>query len=115
MKPERGRQLWGALHTYAYLYPAVATAEDARAARAWLAEFSRALRPGGCSCHQEWEDLVAAVPPPLGGAGEFYWWTVAAHDFVNWRLGKPLHAPEWSLQHPFLSPAGAVMTAAATG
>jgi hypothetical protein len=104
MTPERGRQLWDALHLYAWSYPEVATAEDQQAARGWLAEFAQALRPAGCSCATEWEAMVRLVPVPLGGRAEFYWWTVAAHDRVNARLGKHLVAPAWSREHPLLKP-----------
>lgn len=99
MRAELGRALWAELHTYAWAFPAQPSAGDLRGARAWLAEFTARL-PFGCACRREWSTMVAAVPPPLHSGTAFYWWTVAAHDAVNQRLGKPLSAPAYSLAHP---------------
>lgn len=108
MAPAQGRALWMELHGYAWSYPEVATAADQRAARAWLADFARRL-PFGCVCRREWLAMTEAVPPPVGGRAELYWWTVAAHDAVNHRLGKPLAAPAWSLAHPLMTALGVAL------
>lgn len=103
MKPaDLGRQLWSELHAFAWEYPREATAEDQRRAREWLAEWARRVPNFGCGCRRKWLAMVAICPPPLDGAETLYWWTVAAHDRVNRELGKPLAAPEWSLQHALL-------------
>lgn len=98
-----GPQLWFELHDYAWRYPCEATAADQRQARAWLATFAQRLPSYGCRCRAKWQQLMTLCPPPLGGRAAFYWWTVAIHDRVNFQLGKPLHAAEWSLQHPLFS------------
>lgn len=104
MTPELGQRLWRELHTFAWLYPDQPGADVQRAARAWLADFSRRL-PYGCSCRREWDTMVGLVPPPLTSRAELYWWTVAAHDVINAKLRKPLAAPEWSMAHPLMEEA----------
>src|SRR5262245_655656 len=99
---ERGRLLWQELHEYAWLYPGEATAEVQREAGEWLAWWAARVPSFGCSCRREWERILRICVPPLDQGDGFYWWTVAAHDRVNRRLGKVLAAPAWSLQHPLL-------------
>lgn len=77
------------------------SADDQKAAQAWLADFARRVRASsaGCTCNDEWEAMTHICAPPLSSRIDFYWWTVAAHDWINRRLGRPLAAPEWSLAH----------------
>lgn len=56
--------------------------------REWLDAFTARVPCGDCRRH--WIELVKMIPPPLGDA---YEWSVAIHNAVNRRLGKP----EWPL------------------
>lgn len=63
--------------------------------QAWLAEFSgrvaeASAASGGCWCAPEWASLMAAHPPALETAEALWGWTVAQHNRVNQRLGKPV-------------------------
>lgn len=99
-----GRLMWAELHGYARRYPAQASADTQRAARAWLATWARRVPDATtCRCQTKWGRLVSACPPPLSGRREFYWWTIAMHDAINQALGRPLWVPEWSFGHPALS------------
>jgi mitochondrial FAD-linked sulfhydryl oxidase len=99
---EEGRARWLELHTYAFDYPDYPTAMDLQQARRWLAHFSRRIPSFGCSCADHWQLMLSVCEPDLTNKETFYWWTVAAHDSVNRKLGKPLHFSEWSLSHPLL-------------
>lgn len=100
---EHGRTLWTALHTMAWHYPSEPTAEDVRTTRKWLAEFAQSIPNYGCKCKDAWDKLNKALPPPIeSGRGALYWWTVAIHDAINKKLGKPLHAPDYTQHHPAL-------------
>ena len=94
---------WVELHTFAWEYPREPGAQDQQAAREWLATWAQRVPSFGCPCRRAWDLMTQTCPPPLSGRDEFYWWTVAAHDCVNRKLGRPLAAPEWSLQHPLLT------------
>lgn len=105
MNPHTGRQLWTDLHEYAWCYPEQPTGQQMAEASVWLAEFARRVRDasaGTCWCADKWRKIVERCPPPLTSRADLYWWTVAAHDSVNRRLGRPLAAPGWSLQHTLL-------------
>jgi hypothetical protein len=106
MNPHTGRLLWNELHAYAWHYPEYPTAEDQRLAREWLADYTRRVgeaSAGKCPCRRHWEKLLRRCAPSLDSRAAFYWWTVAAHDAINRRLSKPLHAPQWSPTHPLLA------------
>jgi hypothetical protein len=107
MTAEQGRRFWDELHLFAWTYPEVAAGAEQEMALAWLAEFARRLREAAgrtCPCADEWDFMVAAVPPPLQGWQEFFMWTVAAHDRVNVRLGKRMLNPAWSTRHLLFRP-----------
>jgi hypothetical protein len=53
----------------------------------WLEEFARRLPCGECRAH--WSKLLAELPPELASREKYFAWTVAAHNAVNRRLGKP--------------------------
>lgn len=100
MNPKTGQALWIALHAHAWNLPAHPSAGLQRAAREWLATWARGLPQGGCPCSSAWRIMVDHCPPPLASRDDYYWWTVAAHDRVNHKLGKPLMAAAWSTAHP---------------
>lgn len=83
-----GPRLWAALHRRALAVPP-GTSDNA-----WLAGF-REILPCG-DCRQHWDGMVAATPPPA--APDLFAWTVARHNEVNRRLGKPEMALEAALQ-----------------
>lgn len=97
-----GPQLWEAIHRHAWQHPREATAEQQRQAREWLAGWAGRIPRYGCDCRSEWRQILRLCPPPLHNGPAYYWWTVAAHDRINRRLGKPLAAPDWSRHHPLL-------------
>ena len=68
----RGPRLWQKLHTTKH------------ADAAWLAGFSAGIPCG--ECHAHWRALLADTPPDYGN---WFAWTVGAHNAVNRRLGKP--------------------------
>lgn len=51
---------------------------------AWLAAFRKRLPCSGC--RQHWDAMVKAAPPNWNA---YFAWTVARHNEVNARLGKP--------------------------
>lgn len=51
----------------------------------WLADFNKSLPCGVCGSH--WLEYLKANPPDFGDG--WFAWTVAAHNAVNRRLGKP--------------------------
>ncbi len=55
----------------------------------WLDDFSSRVPCATCRAH--WTDWVTANPPDFGGG--WYLWTIAAHNAVNERLGKPQFVP----------------------
>lgn len=98
MPPASGHALWHLLHSYAHaLPPGPLSTEAAAHARAWLRAFDEAVEAasaGTCACTQHWAALCMARPPDLRSRETFYWWTVAIHDDVNARLGKPKYATQ---------------------
>lgn len=77
-------RLWAELHAR----PGQWTGADVE--RAWLERFVGRVPCGDCRAH--WKAYTTANPPDLSGPQAYYGWTVAAHNAVNRRLGKP----EWS-------------------
>ncbi len=94
MNPEQGRQLWAELHDYAAAYSG-----DQPAAHAWLTAWADRIPLIGCPCVQEWKQLIQRCPPDLSHRATFHAWTVAAHDYINHRLHKPLFSQVSSPQH----------------
>lgn len=78
-----GPKMWAELHAR----PAAYTG-DAAIEREWLESFAERIACGECKTH--WRAMTAATPPDLASAGAYYQWTVAAHNTVNVRLGKPV-------------------------
>lgn len=79
-----GPKLWTELHRHALSLPG---APIEKTLRLWLDDFARRLPCGDCRSH--WKKMVKATPPDLSGAAAFFAWTVARHNEVNARLGKP--------------------------
>jgi hypothetical protein len=73
---------WGQLHTHALR-------RGPRRLARWLRGYRRRIPCGACVEHDDrW---TAANPPPLDGdTAAVFVWTVARHNAVNERLGKPL-------------------------
>lgn len=104
MKPATGRAFWAELHGFAEAHAEVAAPEDVTRAQAWLGDFAvrlRAVAGATCPCADEWDAMVATVPPALGGREAFLKWTWAAHDRVNKKLGRALWYKRSAL-HPLL-------------
>lgn len=89
-----GPMLWAALHGRAL---AQGTGE---ADAVWLAGFRQILPCG--ECRQHWDRMLAATAPIWG---EYFAWTVARHNEVNRRLGKPEMGLEAALQRWSARPA----------
>ena len=83
-----GPPLWAELH-------ARPETCDLATEPAWLAAFARRVPCGDCRPH--WLSLVRDTPPDLTSRQAYHAWSVAAHNAVNARLGRPAWA----------SPAGA--------
>lgn len=90
-----GPRMWAELHARARQY-----AGDADAERDWLVKFTKRI---GCGhCQQDWEALQIATPPDLSCADAYYAWTIAAHNSVNRKLGKPEWTPPTARTPPEL-------------
>ena len=48
----------------------------------------------GCACKEHWAGVVKTNPPKFGPNGEYFAWTVSAHNQVNQRLNKPTYTVE---------------------
>jgi hypothetical protein len=80
-----GRKKWAEMHARAMAWnPA---AGDAAAEAAYLARAADGL--AGCQCSPHWRAYLKSHPPDLSSAESYFAWTVAAHNAVNARLGKP--------------------------
>ena len=62
----------------------------------FLKDFSNKIPryTSGCKCKEHWTNWTKNNPPIYGSKGEFFAWTVAAHNSVNQRLGKPSYTVE---------------------
>jgi Erv1 / Alr family len=78
----RGPALWADLHRWAL------TADlNPGAPGQWLDRFAARVPCGDCRRH--WLEITAASPPALESHQALFAWTVARHNDVNRRLGKP--------------------------
>ncbi|MBL9115504.1 MAG: ERV1/ALR-related protein [Verrucomicrobiaceae bacterium] len=100
-----GRILWDTLHSFCAAYPDRPTDDTETMATMFFLNFRDKLMHlsgSNCPCRTVFRKLIQIHPPPLKAhGGALYTWSVALHDFVNLKLGKPLHAP--GLEHPILS------------
>lgn len=93
-----GRELWQRLHAHADSYDPSKRLETLN----WLASWGREVEAASdkCrSCFTKWQRLCERHPPDLGSREDFQRWTIAAHDWINRELGKPMHDNATSLQH----------------
>lgn len=51
----------------------------------WLALFGARIS-GGCDCRKNWKKELLMLPPDFKN---YFFWSVAIHNMVNVRLGKP--------------------------
>ena len=81
--------LWKQLHTHALKN----TGKDETT---FLVNFSMKIPrfTTGCKCKEHWAKWVKANPPKYGPNGEFFEWSVSAHNEINKRLGKPTYTVE---------------------
>lgn len=75
-----GPKLWGQLHCWA-------TSGDISRPLLWLAKFTERLGCGRCT--DDWKQWLLDHPPDIESRDSLFRWTVAAHNAVNARLGKP--------------------------
>ena len=75
--------LWKELHKHAL-------ANKGQDETAYLTEFSKKVPrfTTGCRCNEHWVKWVKQNPPKYGPNGEFFAWTIKAHNAVSERLGK---------------------------
>lgn len=83
----KGPQLWATLHKWAL-------AAELTTALRWLVEFEWRI---GCNdCRLHWSRWVAEHPPDVSSRVALFAWTVAAHNAVSRRLGKPEMDVRWA-------------------
>lgn len=77
-------QLWKDLHMNAINYTGTNNYR-------FLTNFGRRIPryTTGCSCKEFWNKWKKDNPPTYGPNGEYFAWTVKAHNAVNKKLGKP--------------------------
>lgn len=78
-----GPPAWRRLHRWA-----LDSAPDVAAREKWLSHFAASLPV--CDCKSHWREMLARTPAPLAGdVAMLFAWTVARHNEVNVRKGKP--------------------------
>ena len=80
--PVRGDLLWQELHLRALAWDG--GGDDSP----WLDAFTQKLPCGHCRAH--WLAMMQRTPPDFSTAYNYFAWTVARHDEVNAKLGKPV-------------------------
>lgn len=70
------RQLWAELHLKQDATPE------------WFSEWLARVPNFGCGCRDSFAAYLLTNPPRYD---DWYAWTCEAHDWVNAKLGKPLH------------------------
>lgn len=81
-----GPEKWRELHLHAAALVRDGALNEANE-RNWLQYFSRSI---GClDCRLNWQTELGKLPPDYSSPAAFFAWTVAAHNAVNDRLGKP--------------------------
>lgn len=87
-----GPKLWKLLHTHAALLISQGGQLDEMTERRFLEGFRQLIRCDDCRIH--WNMELGKLPPVLTNPTAFFYWTVAIHNAVNNRLGKPLMSNE---------------------
>ena len=52
----------------------------------WIADYTKRII-GTCQCRKQWDQDIAKLPPDFS---RYFEWTVAIHNAVNARIGKPI-------------------------
>ena len=85
-----GRKLWKDLHAKAASLPGQLAEDQVEKLESWLSAWEEGIPSwGGCACKRHWLEVKARIPADFSSGGAFLQWTVAAHNAVNLRLGKP--------------------------
>jgi hypothetical protein len=92
MDARKGQELWKRLHDFAQANESSPQAQESFFVD-WFLEVEAAI--GCASCYRKLFRFVKFWPPDFGG--NFYFWTICLHDYVNKELGKPLHFPELTI------------------
>ena len=81
--------LWKELHTRALNFKG---ADDT----VYLNQFKNRIprTTTGCKCKEHYIIWMKNNPPKFGKNGEYFAWSVALHNEVNKRLGKPTYSVE---------------------
>lgn len=82
-----GPRMWKTLHTIAFAYPEVPTAEQQQAALSFLTSLAQLLPCQSCRTH--FAEYLAKNPPTLGSREQFAKYLNQFHNAVNTRIGKP--------------------------
>lgn len=86
-----GPRMWKWLHEHA-AFLVRDNIMDEMVERRWLDVFKRAITCDDCRAN--WNLELGKLPPVYTNATAFFYWTVAIHNAVNARLGKPLMSNE---------------------
>lgn len=81
-----GPLMWADLHRWA-LKVDFAPPRGTRRVREWIDDFNRLIPCGDCSAH--WTKMVTENPPDFSSNDALFAWSVARHNDVNRRIGKP--------------------------
>ena len=84
-----GPQLWSSLHYIALGYPENPSALDKRNYKAFYESLDTVLPCDKCAQHYKATTSAMPIDPYLDSASHLFEWTVAVHNVVNARLGKP--------------------------
>ncbi len=55
----------------------------------WFQDWRNRIPTVGCHCQTDFDEIVERLPPDFSSKEAFFEWSVAAHNCVNARLGKP--------------------------
>ena len=83
-----GPRAWDWLHTIACIYPVIPTSPDVRIASQRIWNFINHLPCAECRSHAV--NYVRQTPPTLESTYALQSWVWSFHNYVNYRLGKPI-------------------------
>lgn len=84
-----GPQLWSSLHYIALGYPDHPSSLDKQNYKAFFESLDNVLPCHKCAQHYKATVEAMPIAPFLDSAHRLFEWTVAVHNAVNQRLGKP--------------------------
>ena len=88
-KEEWGPSLWNYFHNFTTKYPDNPKRHDKLAAKDTIRRFIDAIP---CvECEQDFRQYVSTNPPNFDNKTSLFNWGVNAHNYVNKKLGKPVH------------------------